>query len=128
MRKLPVLVVLIVLACIAYANRERIFWRDPMGSVVRNGMKEPGAQVYENYAGDAMIENDNAPMYFDVLVHGLPVSAPTSLKCIHYLICLAAGRDELQTLAVPGAKMESMTAQAIRFRDADGRETVVALR
>lgn len=128
MWKLLLLAGLLALGYFAYHDRERIFWRDPMGSVVRNGAKEPGAQVYENYAGDAMIENDNPPMYFDVLVHGLPVSAPTSLKCIHYLICLAAGRQELQTFAIPGAAMESMTAREIRFRDGDGRQTVVAFR
>ena len=128
MRKVVLLLVVIVLGVFAYRDRARIFWRDPAGSVLRNGVKEQGAQVYENHAGDAMIENDNPPMYFDVLVHGLPVSAPTSLKCIHYVICLAAGKDELQTMAVPGARMESMTAREIRFRDSDGRETVVTLR
>lgn len=128
MRKLLLLLVLIVLAWFAYRNRYRIFVRDPLGSVVRDGVKEKGAQVYVNYPNDVMIENDNAPMYFNLIEAGQPVSAPTGLKCIHYLACLANGYPEPQTFALPGAKLESMTAREVDFRDPDGRQVVVRLR
>ncbi len=128
MRKLVLLLILIVVVYFIFQNRERIFLRDPLGSVARNGVREQGAQVYINYSNDVMLENDNAPMYFNVLVHGEPVSAPTSLKCIHYLVCLAAGNDELQTFAIPGAKLESMTNREVDFRDPEGRQVAVRLR
>ena len=90
MRKLLLLLVAIA-AIFAFINRDRLFVRDPLGSVTRNGVKEHGAQVYLNYANDVLLENDNAPMYFYILQQGQPVGAPDALKCIHYLLCLANG-------------------------------------
>ena len=54
------LVIAVIAVFVAY-NRNRLFVRDPLGSVTRNGAKEAGAQVYINFSNDALIENDNPP-------------------------------------------------------------------
>jgi hypothetical protein len=127
MRKLVVLIV-VVFAVFAYYNRDRLFVRDPLGFVMRDGTKEKGAQVFINYNNDVLLENDNAPMYFDLFMHGKPVSAPDSLKCIHYLVCLANGYPAPQAIVLQDYKLETMTKEHVEFRDGEGREVVIALR
>lgn len=128
MRKLLLVLVLLVLCYYAFLNRDRIFVRDPLGSVTRNDVKESGAQVFINYDNDVLLENDNTPMYLHILQHGQPVGSPDSLKCIHYLVCFTNGYPAPQAAAVPGARLESMTNKQVRFRDGNGREAVVNLR
>ncbi len=123
-----VLLVLVLAACFAYVNRLRLFVRDPLASVQRGGVTEAGAQVFVNYDGDVLIENDRAPMYFNIVQHGQPVGAPDVLKCIHYLVCLANGYPAPQTSALPGAQLQSMTSQEVRFTDEAGRAVRVQLR
>ncbi len=123
-----VLLFVVVAGVFAYFNRERLFVRDPLGSVTRAGVHEDGAQVYINYDNDVLLENDHAPMYFNILQHGQPVGAPDALKCIHYLLCLAAGYPAPQTMGVPGARLVSMTNRSVEFRDGTAREVVVELR
>lgn len=127
MKKWVVLILVLVL-CFAYVNRQRLFLRDPLGSVVRDGVKEAGAQVFINYSNDVLIENDNTPMYFNIVQHDQPVGAPDGLKCIHYLLCLANGYPAPQTMSLPNARLESMTPQLVRFKDSEGREVQVHLR
>ena len=122
------LLVLVVTSWFAYVNRQRLFVRDPLGSVTRAGVREGGAQVYINYENDVLLENDRAPLYLTILQHGQAVGAPDAMKCIHYLLCLASGYPVPQTTALPGAQLETMTSQAVRFRDGNGREAVIALR
>jgi hypothetical protein len=128
MRRLVWLVVVVVACLWVYRNRERLFVRDPLGSVTRNGVKERGAQVYINYSNDVLLENDNDPMYLHLLERGQPVSAPTSMKCIHYLVCLMAGYPEPQTFALPGTRLESMSDREVVYRDLQGRQADVRLR
>ena len=127
MRKI-VLIVLVVGSWFVYQNRMRLFVRDPLGLVTRNGVKEDGAQVFINYDNDALLENDHAPMYLEILQHGQPVGTPNTLKCIHYLVCLASGYPAPQASALPGARMVAMSPKIVQFRDEEGREVAVALR
>ena len=127
MRKFALLMLL--LACgFAYVNRQRLFVRDPLGSLTRAGVPEAGAQIFINYSNDVLLENDRAPMYFNILQHDQAVGAPETLKCIHYLMCLASGYPAPQTSALPGARLEAMTAKEVRFVDTEGREAVIKLR
>ncbi len=127
MRKL-VLVVLVVVSWFVFTNRERLFLRDPIATLTRNGVKEGGAQIFINYDNDVLIENDRSPMYLNIVQHDQPVGAPDILKCIHYLLCRAREYPAPQALALPGARVEAMTPKQVRFRDEAGREVVVQLR
>jgi hypothetical protein len=118
----------LLLAAFSYVNRDRLFVRDPRGSVTRNGVAEDGAQVFINHNNDVLLENDHPPMYFNLLQHNQPVSAPESLKCIHFLVCLASGDAVPQTTVQPDAHLESMTAQQVQFKDGEGRQVLVRLR
>lgn len=123
-----VFVALVVAFWFVFVNRERIFVRDPIASLARDGVVEGGAQIFINYDNDVLIENDRSPMYLNIVQHEQPVGAPDVLKCIYYLACLARGYPAPQALALPGARVEAMTSKQVRFRDEQGREAVVKLR
>ncbi len=127
MKKLIALLALVAIVFAVY-NRERLFVRDPLGSVTRDGVKEQGAQVFINYSNDVLIENDNPPMYVTLVQHGQPVGTPAKLGCIHYVVCMTDA--DVATLIAPeaGAAVTSMTDKAVEFRDASGRATLVKLR
>ena len=125
MKKLLLLLVIVVAVFVVY-NRQRLFLRDPLGSVVRDGIKEDGAQVFVNYSSDVMIENDDSPLYTELIAHDDHTGMPQNLKCIHYVACLMDA--DLPTLLpwLGGLKVHSMTARSVRFLDGK-RETTVTL-
>ena len=126
MKKWIALALVVVVILSAY-NRNRIFVRDPLGSVARNGAKEAGAQIYVNFSNDALIENDNPPMYVLLVQHDNHAGSPIELHCLHWLLCMTDADAATLTQPPPSVAIEEMTGKAIRFIDSDKRETVVAL-
>ena len=126
MKKWIALAVVVVLAIVAY-NRNRLYVRDPLGSVTRNDVKEAGAQVYINFSNDALIENDNAPAYTLLVQHGAHTGSPAQLYCLHWLLCMTDADAATFTQPPPSIAVEEMTGKSIRFLDSDKRETVVTL-
>jgi hypothetical protein len=127
LRKLIVLLLLIAIVFVVY-NRQRLYVRDPLGSVTRGGVHEQGAQVFINYSNDVLLENDNPPMYVLLVQHGQPVGTPAKLWCIHWAMCMT--NADVATL-VEGDQLApaiSMGGRTVAFRDANGRDTVVTLR
>lgn len=118
---------LVIVVFVAY-NRNRLFVRDPLGSVTRNSAREAGAQVFINFSNDALIENDNAPMYVFLVQHNNHAGSPVELHCLHWLLCMTDA--DVATMVQPQAPIaiEEMTNKAVHFVDSDKRNTVVALR
>jgi len=125
-KKWIALAVVVVIALAVY-NRNRLYVRDPLGSVSRNGMKEAGAQVYINYPNDVLIENDNSPAYTLLLQHGNHAGTPVELHCLHWLLCMTDTDAATFTQPPQSISVEEMTGKSIRFLDSDKRETVVTL-
>jgi len=126
LKKWIALAVAVVIIFVAY-NRNRLYVRDLLGSVARNGVKEPGAQVYINFSNDALVENDNPPMYVLLVQHANHAGAPTELHCLHWLLCMTDADTATLLQPPPSIAIEEMTSKSIRFLDSDKRETVVAL-
>jgi hypothetical protein len=127
MKKLLLLLTLLLVVFAAY-NRQRIYVRDPLGSVTRNGVAEPGVQVYINYSNDVLLEQDAVPRYATLLQHGQPVGLPRILHCLHFLACMT--ESDIAPVLVPNRKahLESMSGKSVAFYDDDDREAVVSLR
>jgi hypothetical protein len=126
-RKFILLLVVVAVVFVVWSRR-RLSVRDPLGSVVRDGVTEKGAQVLINYPEDVLIENYNAPMYVTLVQHGQRVGTPETLHCIAYVVCLLDA-DVATLIAVDeGARVTSMSAKVVEYRDANGRDTVVTLR
>lgn len=126
MKKWIALAVVVVIVLVVY-NRNRIYVRDPLGSVARNGAKEAGAQVFINFSNDVLIENDNPPMYVLLVQHDNHAGSPVELRCLHWLLCMTDADAATVLQPPPPLNMEKMTGKSVRFVDSDKRETLVTL-
>jgi hypothetical protein len=122
-----IVLLVVVLGAFAAYNRNRLFVRDPLGSVTRDGVKESGAQVFVNYANEALIENDNPPMYLTLIEHGDRIGVPTKINCIHFLVCLLDADPATLVAAPRSGAVEIMDAREVRYR-VGRQQVVVALR
>ncbi len=127
MKKLILLLVVLAVAFVVW-NRQRLYVRDPLGSVARDGVKEKGAQVLINYSNDVLLQNYNAPMYVTLVQHGDRVGTPAEMHCVAYVACLLDADIPAFVVTDEGAKVTTMTGKVVEYRDANGRDTVVTLR
>ena len=126
MRKFILLIVLVGVVFVVW-SRQRLYMRDPLGSVMRDGVKETGAQVYINFSDDVLLENYNAPMYVTLVQHGQRAGTPAEMHCVAYVACLLDADVEPLLEGDDGMKVTSMSPKAVEFRDAKGQDVVVAL-
>jgi hypothetical protein len=125
--KKALFLLLIVFFVFFIVNRQRLYLRDPFGSVVRDRVKEKGAQVYINYSSDVLIENDNAPRYVLVVQHGEHAGTPQELRCMHWMVCLAD--ENVVTLVAPMlVNVNQMSGKIVEFHDMTGQDVKVMLR
>ena len=125
MKKLIALLVLVLIVFVI-VERQRIFVRDVLASVERDGAKVDGEQVFININNDVLLENDNPPMHVLMAQKGQPLGVPTKLRCIHWVACMTDA-DVASTMAA-GGSAPVMSAKTVTFRDQDGRRWVVSLR
>ena len=129
MRKILIIGTLLLVTFVV-VFRQRIFVRDPLGKVERNGVAQDGARLYINYSNDAMVE-DSARHEF-VLVQGwskLP-GVPKHLACLIGLVCWTDG-DQAAVFAMEGAGGRTpavMSAKEITFVDGAGTNVRAKLR
>jgi hypothetical protein len=114
----------------AVVFRQRIFVRDPLGSVERNGVAQDGARLFINYSNDVLVED--APRHQFVLVQGwsaLP-GVPKHLFCFTGLMCWTdADRAAVDPLEGLGGRTPAvMSAKEVTFADGSGDRVRVALR
>jgi hypothetical protein len=126
-RKFILLLVVLAVVFVVW-NRQRLYVRDPLGSVARDGMKEKGAQVFINYSNDVLLQNYNAPVYVTLVQHGQPVGTPATIHCVAYVVCLLDADVATLLDGTQGADATSMAGKEVEYRDAGGRDTVVTLR
>jgi hypothetical protein len=120
----------VLIAIFVAVFRQRIFLRDPLGKVERNGVAQEAARVYINYSNDVLVED--AATHGFVLVQGwskVP-GVPQHLSCLNALACWT---DADQAAVLPlggsgkGAHAE-MSAKEISFMDSTGEGVRVVLR
>jgi len=126
LRKFIALLVLVAVVFVVW-NRQRLYVRDPLGSVVRDGVKEQDAQVLINYSNDVLLQNYNAPVYVLLVQHGDRMGTPAEMHCVAYVACLMEADQPAFASTEDGAKELVMTGKKVEFRDAKGRDTVVTL-
>ena len=108
-------ILLLVVAAVVFVvrNRQRLYVRDPLGTVVRDGVKEQGAQVLINYSNDVLLQNYNAPMYVTLVQHGDRVGTPGILHCVAYVMCLLDADRPSFIATDTGAKVTTMTGKVV---------------
>lgn len=115
MKKLIAVLILLAAAFALFA-RNRIYVRDPFGSVAHNGAREAGAQVYINYPSEVLIENDS-PLYVLLVQQNNHVGIPQSLHCLHYLVCLTDADQATLTSGGWSITVDDMSTRAVHYHD-----------
>ena len=85
---MKVLIVLFVLfAAVVLGNRQRLFVRDPLAEVERNGVKVEGAEVYINFSNDVVVQEPRPPNRYIVQHWNLRPGVPQRLSCVRWMFC-----------------------------------------
>jgi hypothetical protein len=110
--------------------RQRIFVRDPLGKVERNGVAKDGTRLYINYSNDVLVE-DSARHQF-ILVQGWSVrpGVPQHLFCLTGMVCWTdADRAAVFPVEGVGGRTPAvMNAKEVSFVDESGARIKVGLR
>jgi hypothetical protein len=108
--------------------RQRLFLRDPLAKVFRDGVQKQGAQVYINYSNDILVLDDGSAPSYMVQNWNRQPGVPQSLKCLHAMMCWSdADRATLVPMA-GSSGLAAMSDREISFRRSDGSSVRVTLR
>jgi hypothetical protein len=110
--------------------RQRIFVRDPLGKVERNGAAQDGMRLYINYSNDVLVEDSARPQF--VLVQGWSArpGVPQHLFCLTGLMCWTDA-DKAAVFPVEGVGGRTpavMSAKEVTFVDESGAKVRLGLR
>jgi hypothetical protein len=126
MKKLFLLLVLLFVIYLV-THRQRLFLRDPLAHVTREGVKDTGAQVYINFTNDVLLKSDHGTGYLEIVQHGGNIGTPATLHCLQWVACQTDANAATLSSAEPIANIQSMTTQQVAFTDPNGKPTVVTL-
>lgn len=126
------LVALIVLALVAFlvVNRYRVYLRDPIATVTRDGIRLGDQKVYINYPSDILLQDGSGtvPRLYIVQHWNTEVGTPTvALKCIQGVACMADA-DHATAARVSRIGNVNMTSRQIDFNDENNAHVTVTLR
>jgi hypothetical protein len=129
MRKF-LIVVTLLLAIFVAVFRQRIFLRDPLGKVERNGIVQDGMRVYINYSNDILVEAATENRRYLVQGWSKVPGVPKHLACLTGVACLTDA-DQAEVLPLGNSTTQThaaMSAIEITFEDETGATVKVQLR
>ena len=110
--------------------RQRIFLRDPLGKVERNGVAVDGARLFINFSNDVLVEEPGTERRYLVQGwSGLP-GVPQILGCVQGLACWTDA-DHASVFPLDGrggGTRAVMSAKEVTFVDETGAKMRVELR
>lgn len=128
----------VVLIVFVVMHRQRLFLRDPLATVTRDGVKVSGVAVMINYSNDVLLQDASAGKRRLYLVQnwnrhaGFPTVA---LTCVQGLACMTDADQATATAVSPGSRGRrsvfegvTMTNRQVEFVDEDGDLVQVTLR
>jgi hypothetical protein len=108
--------------------RQRIFLRDPLGKVERNGIAQDGARVYINYSNDVLVEAGAGDQRYLVEGWNQTPGVPKHLACLTGLACWTDA-EKAEVLPLNGGSSRAvMGAKEVTFEDETGAGMKVELR
>ena len=110
-------------AVFVWVYRERLFLRNPLGAVERNGVRQDGSRVFINYSNDVLVQNGGKW----ILVQGWDgvAGVPARLNCVQGLACMTEADHAEVAMIGKGVEMSS---QVVTFVDDEGVAVRVTLR
>jgi hypothetical protein len=122
--------VTVLLVIFVAVFRQRIFVRDPLGEVERNGIAQSGTRVYINYSNDVLVEDTAANRRYLVEGwNGVP-GVPKYLACFTGLACWTDATEAtvFPLGDAPNQVRAVMSAKEVTFTDETGAGVKVKLR
>ena len=133
---IALLVVALVVFLVVY--RQRIYLRDPIAKVARDGAPVEGARVMINYPNDVLLLDKSGGRNRIYLVQhwNLALGTPTvPVKCVQGVACMTNADQATEVLVPPGSRGRrtpfegvTMTNRRVEFVDEDGALVQVVLR
>ena len=128
MRKILILGTLILILFVA-VFRQRLFLRDPLGKVERNGVAVDGARLYINYSNDVLVEEPGAQRRYLVQGWSGVPGLPKRLACVTRMLCWT---DADQASVFPlnenrTTPPATMNAKVVTFTDESGATVTAKL-
>jgi hypothetical protein len=120
-------VVLLVVVVVVY--RQRLYLRDPLGTVERNGMRVEGARVFINYYNDVLVQSADGGRPYLVQRGSVP-GTPAKLSCLRGMVCWTEA-DIATVVPLGGADYRPnvvMGNKEVTFQDGNGDGVRVVLR
>ena len=110
--------------------RQRIFVRDPLGSVERGGIAQHGVRVYMNYSNDVLVEDAAENKHYLVEGWNAVPGVPKHLACFTGLACWTDATEAtgFPLGDAPGQVRATMSAREVTFTDEKGAGIKVKLR
>ncbi len=136
MRKLLILLTVVVVGFVV-VERERLFLRDPLATVTRDGVKVEEARALINFSNDVLLEDGTGGRMRVYLAQNWSDAAivPAVLKCLGAMACLTDADHASGTALVAGSRGRrepfvgvTMTNRRVEFVDEDGALVQVTLR
>jgi hypothetical protein len=124
-KKLFLLALAVIVVCL-FLYRQRLFLRDPLGSLYVDGAKVP-AQIYINYSNDVLVLRDGEQ---PLLVQNWDRTPGNTrvLPCLRWMACLTeSDRAPKFPLTVKPTQV-TMTNREVAFPDEQGKPTRIVLR
>jgi hypothetical protein len=128
---------LLVFLVFVVVHRQRLFLRDPLASVTRDGVKVDGVRVMINYSNDVLLEDPTAGhrrMYLIQNWNKVAETPTAPLRCLQGLACLTDADEAAGAVLVPGTRGRrspfegvTMTNKRVEFVDEDGALVGVTL-
>jgi hypothetical protein len=110
--------------------RQRIFLRDPLGKMERNGVSVDGARLYINFSSDVLVEEPGTERRYLVQGWSGVPGVPQILGCVQGLACWTDG-DHATVFPLDGRGAGAravMSAKEVTFVDETGARIRVQLR
>jgi hypothetical protein len=129
LRKILVVGTLLLVIFVA-VFRQRIFLRDPLGKVERNGVAVDGARLFINFSNDVLVEEPGTERRYLVQGWSGVPGVPQILGCVQGLACWTdADHAAVFPLDGRGAGAKAvMSAKQVTFADETGAQVRVQLR
>jgi hypothetical protein len=128
MRRFLVLLTLVLVA-LAVVYRDRLYLRDPLGKMARDGVEQEDARVFINYENDVLVrEKGGSEMFVVQHWNGQPAT-PGGLTCVEGMLCVTPADRVVDVGEVASTRAAAqMTDRAVSFTDATGAKVLVTIR
>ena len=125
--------ILLVFILLLYYYRQRVFLRDPVATVYRDEVKQSGVEIFINNADDVLLEKDDYPGAYRILVQhwDRAPGTPARLTCLPWTACVTEA-DNAPILPITDAAAYDpkviMTDREVTFMDPTGARIRIELR